>query len=149
MALALATQAAAQAASGTYTTSEMTEQTTEMEDGGMQQLVHYRFMMRADDSNVPLHNTGGDCVGLIRISAQGTPTGGSGSCFNGDGAGSGITMWWQVTEVGSADCPLLCGVWDVYDGYGRFEGVTGRGRWMQDADIGMASSGVWEGDLTS
>ncbi len=24
------------------------------------------------------------------------------------------TLWWQLTDVDSADCPRICGVWGVY-----------------------------------
>jgi len=147
VAVAIPTAALAQSFNGTYMTSNISEQTTEMEDGSAQVLSHYRFMTRANDPSYPLHNTGGECVGLIRVSAEGMTSGGSGSCFTTDGEGSGMTMWWQLTKVGTADCPNICGVWGTYDGYGRFEGTPASGTWSQEADIGKTDSGTWEGKL--
>jgi hypothetical protein len=117
---------------------------SEMPDGSMVQLIHYSNMSIADDSHHPSADTAAECVGALRMNADGAVTSGSGSCFVEAEDGQGFSYWWQVEKAGTADCPELCGVWSYFGGYGRFAGLEGTGTWKVTASFGQAGSmGTW------
>jgi hypothetical protein len=117
---------------------------TEMPDGSAVQLIHYSNLSVADDADNPSADTAGECVGTLRMNATGVVTSGSGACFVKAADGHGFSYWWEVEESGTADCPALCGTWSYYGGFGRFDGLEGKGDWEVTSQFGETGSmGTW------
>ncbi len=130
---------------GHFTNHFNVQEMTEMADGSMVQLVHYTSAMLTADPDHPSNNTLADCFGELRIGADGVVTSGSGSCFAKTTDGHGFSYWWQVEKAATADCPALCGVFGYFGGFGRFDGIKGKGSWMTEADFpGVGSLGSFE-----
>jgi hypothetical protein len=145
LAVALAGPLAAQSGQGTFATLPVVADTMAMPDGATHIINHYQQITLADSPTFPIHNTKLDCVGMFRI-VNDMPEAGSGSCFGQAQDGHGYTMWWQMTEAGSNNCPDACGVWGVYGGYGRFAGMSIDGNWKRNGQfMDGSSSGVWTG----
>lgn len=140
------TAVAGDSGSGTgYFTNHFQDVTvTEMPDGSMVQLIHYSNMSIADDLHHPSADTAAECVGALRMNADGAVTSGSGSCFVQATDGHGFSYWWQVEKAGTEDCPQLCGTWGYFGGYGRLAGLQGKGAWKVTASFGESGSmGTW------
>jgi hypothetical protein len=128
---------------GRYATRNGTVTTTELADGGTMQMSHYTQVTFADDADNPLDGHMGDCAGLFMVDAAGTTTHASGSCISRDAEGDFISYWWQMTDGGTDECPDLCGVFSLYGGYGKYEGLTGRGRWQRLTTSANGGTGTW------
>lgn len=130
--------------SGHFTNHFQDVTVSEMADGSAVQLIHYSNLSIADDADNPSANTAGECVGALRMNAAGVVTSGSGSCFVKAADGEGFSYWWEVEEAGTTECPTLCGKWSYFGGYGRFDGLQGKGNWKVTAQFGEAGSmGTW------
>ena len=68
----------------------------------------------------------------------------TGACFVKAADGHGFSYWWEVEESGTADCPALCGKWSYFGGFGRFDGLKGKGNWKVTSQFGQTGSmGTW------
>jgi hypothetical protein len=116
----------------------------ELPNGQALQQAVYR-MVFADDPASPLHNISSHCTSATVAMGDGDTVPNSGFCFNMDAAGNGYSMWWQETDVATASCPVRCGRFGAYAGYGKFEGISGMDTWR--AETGLADGtgmGTWE-----
>ncbi len=148
LAFAAAAPLAAQGGQGTYSTVPTASDTMVMPGNAVHMLFHYQQVTLATAPAFPIHNTKGDCIGMMRIEGE-KPVAGSGSCFAQGTDGHGYSMWWQLTESGTTTCADICGTWGVYGGYGRFAGLSGGGTWKRGAlFMDGSSSGTWMGTLT-
>jgi hypothetical protein len=130
--------------SGHFTNHFQDVTVTEMPDGSSAQLIHYSSMSVADQAGNPSAATAAECVGVLRMDASSAVTSGSGSCFAKAADGHGFSYWWQVKAYGTDDCPTMCGVWGYYGGYGRFDGLEGKGTWVTTDNFGQSGSmGTW------
>ena len=128
--------------SGRYATRNLSTDSTDLANGGRVDVVHHQATF-ADQPDHPLDNTVADCVGMYRITPDGTLGSASGSCFSRSASGDGTSYWWRFEKQGTADCPGLCGTWGFYDGFGKFKGISGTGTWQQTADFGDGGMGTW------
>jgi hypothetical protein len=133
---------------GRYATHSISEDVQELEDGSSIVLFHYHQTAFADDANHPIDNTSASCIGRLKTDAGGMPVSSNGSCFSADADGDGASFWWRMTEVGTEQCPDMCGVWGYYAGDGKFAGIEGEGTWQRTTLFPDASSGVWTGSYS-
>jgi hypothetical protein len=100
-------------------------------------ILEERFILSqfADDSDSPLNHLTGRCWGSVVFEGEEMAVAAAGGCHMMDSAGSGYYQWWQWEEAGTEDCPIRCGSYGDYNGYGRFAGFSGRGRWNLDAEL--------------
>ncbi|MEN8143442.1 MAG: hypothetical protein ABFS14_00695 [Gemmatimonadota bacterium] len=131
-------------AEGQYSSHVVSADTAEMADGSMALMFRGVQSTFADNEDHPLDNQRADCVGHLRISADGSDTSGSGACFSKDADLDGVSYWWVVEEGGTEACPGLCGSFAYYGGYGKYEGMSGDGSWHRTDIIGDLSTGTWE-----
>jgi hypothetical protein len=129
---------------GRYATRDVSAETVELPDGRSVQTTHYSQATFADDPSNPLDNHLGDCVGQFILSADGTPSAASGSCYSRDGDGDGVSYWWRMDESGTASCPDVCGSFGVFAGYGKYEGLTGTGTWQRTTVFPDGGTGTWD-----
>ena len=148
-ALTIVGPAAAQSGQGTYIFVTLSADTIVKPDGALQIVIHQRQVMLASDATFPTHNLKSECVALVRV-VDGKVVGGSGSCFGESMDGHGLAQWWEMTESGTSACPVSCGTFAYFGGYGRFAGATGGGTWKYNGDFpdGSAGSGTWAGTVT-
>ena len=133
---------------GRYATHTMSVDSTELPDGGRVEVSHFRQVVFADKAGNPLDGTNADCVGMNMFSKGGAVTSASGSCYISDASGNGASMWWRMDEAGTAGCPILCGSWGYFDGYGKFKGISGSGTWKQTSLFPDGSIGTWTGSYS-
>lgn len=112
---------------GRYSSVRISTDTVGSPNGGS--VVHFKYGMltHSDDPNNLLDNGKGDCVGASVLSEDGTPVAVSGWCFLTDTDGDGYFQWWQVDETATPECPIMCGTWGTYNGFGKFENVSASG----------------------
>ena len=108
---------------------------TTMPDGSMVQVFHYTNMTLSEDPDHPSANTAHECIGEMRITAAGAVSSGSGMCSKKATDGHGYSYWWEVEKAATPDCPVMCGVWSYYGGYGRFENLQGEGTWEVETEF--------------
>lgn len=137
----------AQSTEGSYTSVTLATDSMAMPDGSVQLINHFKQAVLADDQDFPLNNVMADCVAKIMMSGEGTPTSASGSCFTTAVDGHGYSMWWEMTEAGTEECPNMCGIWSTYGGYGRFAGLEAGGTWNQHTLFPEGSLGSWKGSI--
>lgn len=128
---------------GQWSSQNMGEEVTELEDGRTVVMSHSAQATLADDPNHPLADQRADCAGQFVLSAEGEFLSGNGTCFSRDADGDGVSYWWVVDSAGTEDCPDLCGSFTYYGGYGKYAGVTGSGTWERDALVGGMGMGTW------
>lgn len=133
---------------GRYATHNISVDSTELPGGGHVDILHYHQVVFADDPASPLDGTSGDCVGMTMFAGSGAVTTASGSCYIKDAAGNGVSMWWRMDTAGTADCPMMCGSWGYFDGYGKFKGITGQGTWKQVNMFADGHTGTWTGSYS-
>lgn len=139
---------AQQKTSGTYATMPVDAEEMDLPNDRILQQSVYRMVVFATDPASPLNNISSHCTSATVASPDGAIMANSGYCFNLDAAGNGYSMWWQETEAGTAGCPLRCGRFGLYAGYGKFRDVGGTGVWRAESALADGTGmGTWE--LTS
>lgn len=133
---------------GRYATYTISLDSSELPDGGRVDVSHFRQIVFSDAPGHPLDGTNADCVGMMIFTASGAITSASGSCYIKDVAGNGASMWWRMDEAATADCPMICGSWGYFDGYGAFKGISGSGTWKQTSLFADGNMGTWEGSFS-
>ncbi len=131
--------------SGRFATHTMSTTSTDLPGGGRVDVVHYHQATFADQPGNPLDNNAADCVGMYRITTEGTIGSASGSCFSNDAEGNGSSFWWRLEQQGTPDCAGMCGAWGFYAGFGKFEGISGGGVWQQTSQFPDGGTGIWMG----
>lgn len=129
---------------GRYATYTVSDRTTELPGGGSVSISHYHQFVFADDPTHPLDDTNADCVGQFILSGDEVVSA-SGVCYGNDAAGSGFSYWWRMDEGGTEECPDLCGSFGYFDGYGKYDGISGKGTWTRTTVTPQGGSGTWEG----
>ncbi len=132
-------------ATGRYSTFTISQDMEELPDGTTTMNMYYHQAAFSDKPGHPIDNTTANCVGLLRLHADGTFASGSGSCFSTDAEGNGASFWWRATDAGTTSCPDLCGAWGYFAGYGKFAGITGEGTWTRTSLFTDGSIGKWTG----
>ncbi len=136
-------QMKAKPGSGRYATHTISEDMVELPNDVTLVTQHYHQVVFADQSDHMLNNTTGNCVGLIRVSQDGSPLSSSGFCDNTDASGNGHSFWWRLDESNTATCADICGTWGFVDGYGKYKGVTGTGTWSRTTVFPDGTTGTW------
>jgi hypothetical protein len=134
---------------GQWVSALPTPETMETGDGATIQKYVYQQAGLGSGSG-PFDNVGADCAGMLIVSSDGAVTAGNGHCRTmSDDGSSGASYWWRVEEAGTDNCPLLCGSFGYFDGYGEYKGISGGGTWRQTvAAPNGVSIGTWEGSYT-
>lgn len=130
--------------SGQFANHDNIVEMTEMPDGSSTMVVHYSSVTLADDSDHPSADMAAECVGVMRMNADGTFGSGEGTCFGTTADGDTQSYWWKVDEAGTAACPDMCGSWGYFAGTGSFDGLQGTGTWKRSHVIGDLSWGTWK-----
>lgn len=130
----LAASAAAQAgeSSGHYYNSPATSRTeTTLPNGNISVQEQTYQLSHSDHAGDPQNDVAGNCFANLIKTKDGKVLSGSGFCDRKDDKGNGTTLSWKIDEVGTVNCPLMCGTWQFVDGYGKFKGTTGGGTWAR------------------
>jgi len=119
-----------------YSTVGISMDTILTADGQM--ILEERFILTqlAVDPESPFDNLTGRCWGSVVFEdSESTETAqaAAGGCHMMDAEGSGYFQWWKWEEAGTPGCPIRCGSYGDYNGYGRFAGLSGSGRWNLEA----------------
>ena len=112
-----------------YSVSPVSQDTVMEPDGGMTVRSIFRLSQFADDPNSPFNHLIGYCSGTVVLEEDESAVGAAGGCHMVDSDGSGYWQWWQLDEGETEECPVWCGTYGDYNGYGKFEGYTGKGTW--------------------
>lgn len=129
-----------------YSTVQISQDTIFTAQGQM--ILEERFILSqfADDPASPLNHLTGHCWGSVVFEGEETAIAAAGGCHMMDSEGSGYYQWWKWEDAGTEGCPIRCGSYGDYNGYGRFTGLTGGGRWTLDAELpGRSVLGRHEG----
>ena len=129
--------------SGQFVNHTNMEQMTENPDGSSTLVMHYSSVTLADDPGHPSADMAADCVGTMRMNADGSFGSGEGACFGKTADGSTQSYWWKVDAAGTAACPDMCGSWGYFNGTGKDAGIQGKGTWKRTTVIGDQSWGTW------
>jgi hypothetical protein len=130
---------------GQYSTIRLSTDTVSAPNGSAVVHLTYGLVIVGDDPGGLFNNGKGDCVGAMVLSDEGTPVAMSGWCFITDMDGDGWWQWWKTEEIGTPDCPIMCGTWGNYNGVGKFENVSVSGTFRGLASFADGSgSGVSE-----
>jgi hypothetical protein len=96
-------------------------------------------------SDGPLGNSENQCVGAWVKTKDGATMARSGSCLSLTDSGDGRSIWWRQTEIATAKCPIACGVFGIYAGFGKDKGLAGEGTWqLKSVFPGGAGMGTFE-----
>jgi hypothetical protein len=130
---------------GMYVTYDLQQTTIELDNGGsIDQGTYGQFVTTADTDN-PLANTKGRCMGETSFSDSDEVIAAAGLCVLRNADGDAYWFWWKQDEIGTADCPFGCGVWSIFHGTGVFDGVTGTGTWRtSDSFPDLTGVGDWK-----
>lgn len=112
-----------------YSTVQVSHDTIVSADG--QKVLEERFTLIqfADDPESPFHELTGHCWGAVIFAGPETAAAAGGVCHMMDGEGSGYFSSWVWEESETEACPIRCGSYQDFNGYGRFAGMSGSGRW--------------------
>lgn len=121
--------------SGRYSTVLLSQDTLITLDEQMILEQRYVLAQFADDPDSPFNNMTGRCWGSVVFENTNDEeaVSAAGGCHFMDADGSGYYQWWTWEEAGTADCPIRCGRYNDYNGYGRFRGMSGSGTWNLEA----------------
>ena len=115
--------------SGQYSTIQTAVDTVRAQDGSMVLKFSYELTQIVDDRDGPFAHMLGRCWGTAVLGNEDTPIGAGGACHLTDGQGNGYWQWWHQEASTSDECPIRCGTYGDYGGYGTFEGYSSQGRW--------------------
>ena len=115
--------------SSKYATVLTSRDTITAPDGTMTLEETYTITHFADDAESPFARLVGHCWGTVVLESEDSAIGAGGACHMTDSEGNGFWQWWQFDEAGTEPCPIRCGTFGDYNGYGRFEGYTAKGTW--------------------
>jgi hypothetical protein len=134
--------------SGTFATSDLTLDTLVLSEDRVVTRGVNGILVDADDPSNPFSGQNGQCLGKTVAAQEAILVISGGACFAENAEGDGYWWWWRVTEAGTEECPMECGTWSIFLGFGRFEGATGGGTYRataQNAD--GTGSGEWQGTI--
>ena len=107
--------------SGRYTTIRESNETIELPDGRTFEQGRFTMISFADEPGSLFANLRGDCTGNTVFSKEGEPIAASGYCFQFDAESDGHWFWYRMEEAGTPQCPGMCGIFEIYDSYGKFQ----------------------------
>jgi len=114
---------------GHFVTFPISQDTVLVGDGSKILHLQYRQFLYSDDPSNSIHNLIATCWGSAVLREDETTVGAGGGCHMTDSEGSGYWQTWQLDEAGTQRCPVRCGTSEDRGGYGRFEGLLGKGNW--------------------
>ncbi len=123
--------------SGRYTIGPVSWEEREIPGGRTIRTATFTKIFLTDDTTNPFNNMTADCVGTGVVSDEDTLIAGGGFCFLTGTDGDGCWMWYRSD-----------GSHGIYNGFGKFEGLTGGGTFevvalFSDGERGGVA--VWEG----
>ena len=125
--------------SGQYSTVRLSTDTVGAPNGGAFVHFTYGLVSSGDDPGGLFSSNKGDCAGVYALSEAGVPVTGGGWCFVTDPEGDGWWQWWTMEQAGTPDCPIMCGKWGGYLGFGKFENVSVEGTFRMSASFADGS----------
>ena len=132
-----------------YSTVMLGQDTIRTADGGM--ILEERFVVSqfADEEGSPMDKITGHCSGSVIFQAGEIAVAAGGVCHMMDAEGNGYFSSYTWEESFTEECPIRCGSYRDFNGYGKFEGMTGNGRWNLTALLpGMSVMGRHQGTYT-
>ena len=129
-----------------YSTVMLGQDTIRTAGGGM--ILEERFIVSqfADQEGSPMDKITGHCWGSVIFQGGEIAVAAGGVCHMMDPEGNGYFSSYSWEKASTEDCPIRCGSYRDFNGYGKFEGMTGNGRWNLTAELpGMSVMGRHQG----
>lgn len=120
---------------GEYFQYTISSTDTILPDGRTVTVFHTYQFSTSNQPDDPLNSAAGECLGRMVLSKEGKAISGSGACLVKDASGDGYSHEWKLEQAGTADCPIQCGSFSYTDGYGKFAGISGGGKWVSTHDF--------------
>jgi len=131
--------------SGIWVSFNLEQTTVEQSDGSMLRYSTDNQYSTTHLATGPDNNMRFKCLGMELISESGDVIGAAGSCQGSNPDGDVQWQRWSMTEAGTEECPIRCGVWEVFKGTGFFEGKIEGGTWETTAiHPDGSASGTWK-----
>jgi hypothetical protein len=112
-----------------YAVVQTSQDTITAPDGTMTLYGTFTMTQFADDKEGPFANLVGHCWHSVVLETEDTAIAAGGACHLSDPEGNGFWQWFKFDEEGTEECPLRCGTFGDYNGYGIFEGYSSEGTW--------------------
>ena len=142
--LVVSAGASAAESSGFYTTHSGKSYSTTLPDGRTITVSHYYQLAKSDKADDPINNMESNCTGRFVVSKDGKVLSASGICFSTQPSGDGGTWWWKADEIGTANCPDLCGSFGWVEGYGSLKNAKTAGTWVRTEVHAEGSIGTYK-----
>lgn len=120
---------------GEYFDFTISSTETTLADGRTEVVFRSYQFTASNQPDDPLHKAAGECIGRAVLSKEGKQISGSGARLLRDASGDGFSHAWKFEEGATADCPNQCGSFSYTDGYGKFAGISGGGKWVGTHDF--------------